>query len=158
MRILFQNIQILYYPGWSRIFQGNFYRIFIIFWLKKSWRKSRKLKKHMIDAIQLSDKDRLEFIYNFIRSSPQELYPEFHIRWFNIHGFHISYWHKITIWVTERNVPTSYIWLNHKIGIFDIHQPAACKLIWYFLLKYSINYQLRALFKRVNQIGFRNGT
>ena len=31
----------------------------------------------MIDAIQLSERDRMELIYNFMMSSPYELYPEF---------------------------------------------------------------------------------
>ena len=65
--------------------------IFIYFCIQKSRKlKSRKLEKHMIDAIQLSDADRMEFLYNFIRSSPHELYPEFHIKWFKIHGFHVQ--------------------------------------------------------------------
>ena len=63
--------------------------------LSENFWNSWKQAKHMIAAIQLSESDRMEFIYNFIMSSPYELYPEFHIKWFEIHTV---FWQAIFTW------------------------------------------------------------
>ena len=39
----------------------------------------------MTKAMQLPERNRIDFLYNFIRSPPDELYPEFHVKWFEIH-------------------------------------------------------------------------